>query len=235
MTELEIALANRPKRVSYSAISTHEDCAASYLFGYILAKDDGPPPNEAAARGTRLHTSGELFLKGELPLEKLPVDYWRVKKHLHDMKAAKAVSEEVWCVGRDWKVVPSRGPGIFIKCVVDVHWYEKKPKVLNVTDLKTGRIYREDHTDQLQLYGTVGLVKYPDAKEVRVNGLYIDHGVKDVEAVYPRKMLPMLIAHWTERALKVLNDVEFKPNPHMDRCKWCRHSAKKGGPCAAAA
>lgn len=232
MTELEIALANRPKRASYSAISTHETCGASYMYGYVLNIQQ--PSGPAAERGTRLHTSGEMFLKGELPLEKLPVDYWRVKKELHDLKVRKALSEQTWCVGRDWTIIhPNRQNGIFIKCIVDVHVYDRKEKVLDVADLKTGKIYREDHTDQLQLYGTVGLVKYPDAKAVRVRGLYIDQGKWDVEATYPRKMLPMLQKHWTERALKVLTDEEFKPNPSMANCTYCSYNKKRGGPCQA--
>lgn len=225
-------LSKRPTRTSYSAISTFESCEASYLFGYILATEEYQP-GEAASRGIRLHKSGELYLKGELPFEDLPVDYWRVKQEMFNMKNAKAKSEEVICVNRDWKIVPSKGPGVFIKAVVDIHWFERKPQILHVRDLKTGNIYRADHIDQLQLYGTMALVKYPRAKEVRVGGLYIDHGKHDCEAVYPRKMLPMLINHWTERALKVLTATEFPPKPSPDNCKYCPHNGKKGGPCAA--
>lgn len=220
-------LDKRPKRASYSAISTHESCGASYGYSYLMGVRDQAGP--AAARGTRLHYSGELFLKGELPAEKLPVDYWRVKGAMIKYKELGAKSEEVWCINKDWKFVPKDHPTTFLKSVVDVHWME--PGVLHVRDLKTGQIYPEDHADQLQLYGTKGLVKYPKAKEVRVGGLYIDQGRVDTEAVYPRKMLPMLIARWTERTIKVLTDEEFAFNPSPENCKWCSYSAKKGGPC----
>ena len=68
---------------------------------------------------------------------------------------------------------------------------------------------------------------------MRVRGLYIDQGKWDVEATYPRKMLPMLQKHWTERALKVLTDEEFKPNPSTENCTYCSYNKKKGGPCQA--
>lgn len=222
----------RPTRTSYSGISTYEGCGAQYEFSYIQGIE--APSGEAAARGTRLHTGGESFLKGQLTFEALPVDYWRVKKDMAFMKQQKAKSETVICVDKDWKVVPKNHPSTVIKCIIDVHWFHKPLKILNITDLKTGKIYRDEHTDQLQLYATAGYSAYPSAQTVKVNGLYLDQGRKDCEATYPVKMLPHLRKHWMERAIKVLTATEFKPNPTEDNCKWCFYNKKrKGGPCAA--
>lgn len=220
---------NRPTRASYSAISTHESCAASYFYIYIQNKGvstAGP----AAARGTRLHKSGEMFIKGELSLDKLPVDYWRVKDMMVKYKKLKAKSEVVVCVNRDWEIVSVDHPDTFIKSVIDLHWMEKGD--IHVRDLKTGKVY-PDHVDQLQLYGTKGLIMYPKAKKAVVGGVYIDQGKIDHEAVYPRSMLPALKELWAEKANRVLTDTEFKPNPYPANCDWCPFNHKKGGPCAA--
>lgn len=224
-------LAARPKRASYSAISTHDECGASYMFSYIMKVPD--PAGDAAARGTRLHTSGEMFLKGVLPVDKLPVDYWKVKEMMLQYKKVKAKSEETWCVDKSWNMCDESDPNILIKAVIDVHWFVAKQKELNVRDLKTGRIY-QSHVDQLQLYGTLGMIRYPKAKMVDVAGTYIDQGKLDHQAQYPRKMLPMLIKRWDEKANAVLTDVKFDPKPSEDNCKWCTFNAKrKGGPCTA--
>ncbi len=224
----EQLLAKRPTRASYSAISTHESCGAAYYFSYIAGMDQYSGP--AAGRGTRLHTSGELFLRGELAHEKLPVDYWKVKPMMQEYKKRKAQPEVVWRVDREWTVV-EEDDKTFLKCVIDIHWRERK--TLHIRDLKTGNIYQREHTDQLQLYGTVGLVQYPAVKEVVVGGVYIDQGYISCEATYPRKMLPYLMEHWTERAMRVLTDEEFRPNPSPANCKYCAYNGKKGGPCAA--
>lgn len=221
----------RPTRTSFSAINKHETCAASYKFSYIDHIDD--PSGAAAQRGTRLHTAGELFLKGKLKPEALPVDYWRVKPIMLKLKEAKAKSEETWCVDRDWrKCLPIDEDVMLVKAIIDIHYFEGKD-ILHVKDLKTGRIY-DDHVDQLQLYGLMGLVHYPRAKEVRVSGIYIDQGREFHEATYPRTMMPYLKKHWTERALKVLQDELFTPNPSEDNCKYCNYNKlRKGGPCEA--
>lgn len=221
---------SRPTRTSFSAIRMWEECAASYKFSYIDKAPD--PAGDAAARGSRLHLSGELFLKGDLKVEKLPVDYWRVKAHMLEYKKHKAKAEEVWCVDKNWKMCLEDDPNILLKAVVDVHYYVAKSGVLFIVDLKTGRIY-DSHGEQLQIYAVLGLIKYPKAKLARVSGLYIDQGREDHIGSYPRKMLPLLIAHWDEKAKAVLTDEVFAPNPSVDNCKWCNFHAKKGGPCRA--
>lgn len=222
---------NRPTRVSFSAIDKHETCAAAYKYAYIDGVDD--PSGAAAQRGTRLHTACELFLKGKLPPDKLPVDFWRIKPQMLELQKRKAKTEEVWCVDRNWNMVSEIDEeNIFIKAIVDIHFTEGRD-VLHVKDLKTGRIYPH-HVDQLQIYGLIGMSRYPRIKRVKVSGLYVDQGKEDHVAEYDRKMQKLLQHHWTERALAVLQDEEFKANPSEENCQWCSFNQKrKGGPCAA--
>jgi hypothetical protein len=190
------------------------------------------PSGEAAARGTRLHLSGELFLKGKLKEKDLPVDYWKVKNYMVALKKAKAQSEVTWCVNKSWEMCPETDEDVWFKAVIDAHYY--KSQLVNITDLKTGKIYAEAHAEQLQLYAVLGLIRYPRAKLASVEGLYIDQGRKDVEAKYPRKMLPMLIQYWDNKAKKVLGDTAFMPTPSEEKCKWCAFNKKRrGGPCDA--
>ena len=221
---------SRPTRVSYSAISTWDNCPAEYNYSYIIGASD--PSGAAAERGTRLHLAGELYLKGKLKVEDLPVDYWKVKPTMVEYKRLKAKAEQVWCVDKNWKMCKPADPNIWFKAIIDIHYLAET--TLNVTDLKTGRIYTESHTEQLQLYGTLGLIKYKNAKVAKVAGLYIDQGKRDTEATYPRSMLPMLIERWDEKAKAVLNDTVFTPTPSEDACKWCAFNKKrKNGPCEA--
>jgi CRISPR/Cas system-associated exonuclease Cas4 (RecB family) len=220
----------RPTRVSFSAIRTWVDCPASYKFSYIDQLPD--PAGEAAARGTRLHLSGELFLKGKLGAEELPVDYWRVKQTMLAFKKSKAKAEEVWCVNKNWEKCSEIDEQIWFKAIIDVHFYVTKGDELHIVDLKTGKIY-DSHVEQLQLYATLGLIHYPKAKIAHVSGLYIDQGKSDSHAAYRRSMLPHLIKHWDEKANLVIQDEVFLPSPSESKCKYCAFSKKRGGPCDA--
>lgn len=216
----------KPTRVSYSAISMYEECPAKYKYSYIDGLDT--PVGPAAHRGTRLHQALEKYLKGKLAEEALPVDFWRIKSTLVEFKKLKARSEEEWCALADWTKCEEKHPEVWIKAVIDVRY--RIGKTLFVWDLKTGRIYPE-HVDQLQLYSTVALSRLKDVNEVVVGGLYADEGKKFHETTYPRKMLPFLQQHWTERGQAVLKDNRYDPNPSPDNCKYCPFSKHRGGPC----
>ncbi len=216
----------KPTRVSYSAISTWESCPKSYRYSYVegLPSPSGP----AAARGSRLHAAVEKYLKGKLPEEKLPIDFWRIRNQLSTFKALKARAEEEWNVTANWRVCKPSDPKIWLKAIIDIHYVVSQ--TLHVVDLKTGQIYQE-HVDQLQIYAILGMVKYPKVTQVCVSGLYADQGRTDHEAVYKRKMLPHLQSHWSERGEAVLKDKLYVAKPSMDNCKWCPYNQKKGGPC----
>lgn len=216
----------KPTRVSYSSISSWEQCPRFYKYVYVegLKSQSGP----AAARGSRLHLALEKFLKGQLPEEKLPIDFWRIRKQLTEWKKIKAKSEQEWNVTRSWKICKNEDPNIFIKAIVDVHYLVAKS--LYITDLKTGSIY-DEHRDQLQIYALLGLLKYPKVEDVYVSGLYADQGRSDMEATYKRSILPHLKHHWKERGEAVLNDTVYEAKPSIDNCRYCSFSQFRGGPC----
>ena len=217
----------KPKRHSYSSLGKYEKCAAQWKFSYLDKLPD--PSGPAAKRGTRLHLSGELFLKGELP--KLPVEYWRLEKNMADLHAAGAKAEAVWLLDDLWCGV-SQDADAWLKAIVDIHYLDGP--VLHVADLKTGQVY-DSHVDQLRLYAVMGMCLFPEVEEVRVSALYIDQGVVGSEFTYTRAMLDGLKSHYAERIDTMLADESYAPDPDPRKCSMCPYSRKRGGQCHASA
>ena len=175
-------------------------------------------------RGTRLHADCENYVKGKLNV--VPWELKKVALRLEDYKMKGAKAEEVWLLDKDW--APNDDEP-WIKAIIDVHYIESD--VLHVTDYKSGREYPE-HREQLELYGIMGLQKYPAAKRVEYSALYLDGGYYSNEGSILRgDILTSKIGGWTNRAIRIFEDKTFMAKPSTNNCKWCDFSHKKGGPC----
>lgn len=207
-------------RTSYSGLTTYENCPLSYKLSYM----DGirTPSGAAADRGTRLHLSCEKYLKGELPEERLPLEFETIKPALATYKGLGAKAEEVWLTSISWGYQEVEDETTLFKAIVDIHWTEDK--TLHIRDLKSGRKYPE-HDDQLQLYAAMGFSRYPDAVEVVVGALYLE-GMGD-SASFRRTIADPLQERWSDRALKLAEEREWKANPGPVACRWCSY-AKMG-------
>lgn len=202
-------------------MSTYESCPAKWKYGYI---DNLPYKASAAmARGSRLHSDCENYLKGNLMV--LPYELKKVAMRLEGLKVKGAKSEETWLLGRDWD---TKGGEPWIKAIIDVHYIESN--VLHVCDFKSGREY-PDHRDQLELYAIMGLCVFPELKRAEYEALYLDTGhVSNEGAILRGDLLESKRLGWNNRAIKIFEDREFKPNPG-GACRWCDYSGAKGGPC----
>ncbi len=212
---------SRPARWSYSAISTYEGCPAQYKYSYLDKLPSGSSP--AAARGTRIHSLCESYVKGELP--HIPNDMRKIGLQLEDMRQRQASTEAVWLLDREWK--PTDNSGAWIKGIVDIHYVDRD--VLKIIDFKTGRQYPE-HVSQLELYALMGLSVYPEAKRAEYSALYVDDGCYGALGGIIRQMWEPLKERWSDRAQAMYADEEFQARPGSS-CRWCNYSRSKGGPC----
>lgn len=219
-------MANKPTRTSYSALTTFEACPRSYKL-YYLDEIKVESDKAAANRGTRLHLACERYLKGDIPYEKLPIDFRLIKLLLEDFKRKGAVPEQEWLIRDDtWEIQAEETPETSFKAILDIHYVEGD--TLYIYDLKTGRKYPE-HEDQLQAYALVGLCRYPEVQQAVVAALYLE-GLGN-PTPYHRAMLPHLQDRWKERWDKLFTTHEYPPTPSLDACRWCDYKATKGGQC----
>lgn len=215
----------RPKRWSYSALSTYEECPAKYAYSYI--KNLPWPSSPAMERGTRLHQMAEDYMRETGPV---PYDLKKIGKTLDELRQQSAIPEQVWLVDRDWR--PVEDPrSAWVKAIVDVHHIDGS--VLHLADYKSGREY-PSHRSQLELYSILGLLKYDMAQRAESRAIYIDGGFSGSEGSIIREMLPKLIEKWTIKAERMENDNDFIAAPGSS-CRWCPYRSSVGGPCGESA
>jgi hypothetical protein len=215
-----------PTRTSYSAIATYESCPLSYWLYYIVKMRDENKPRPAADRGTRLHLAVERYLKGEIGIEKLSIDFRHIRGDLQMMKELGAKAEDIWLVGEDWAIHEEDGDTTMVKSIVDIHYLIGNE--LYIYDLKTGQPYPE-HAEQLQLYAVMGFSKYPEAEMVLAALLYLEGQTSPT--MYKRGDVQGLRDFWTFRSKAPLEATEFPATPSRDACHWCDYRKSKGGPC----
>jgi hypothetical protein len=100
--------------------------------------------------------------------------------------------------------------------------------VVYVYDWKTGRIY-DDHSDQRELYALQAFAKYPEAKKVQAEHVYLDSNERRA-MLYHRFEIDAIQKRWDLRFKKLEEATEFPYNPQPG-CQWCPYSQAKGGPC----
>lgn len=212
-------------RTSYSALSKYEECPLKYKLSYIdyIKYSSGP----AAARGTRLHTGCERFLKGEIPATALTVDFMKIRPILERIKELGAKAEEIWLIRDDtWEYQAEETPETTFKAIVDIHWIEDD--ILHIRDLKTGRPHASHYT-QLEVYAVLGFSRYPEVKEIVVAPLYLE-GEGD-KAHYTKGLEPFIRQFWKEKWDKLYGATEFPATPSNNACQFCSYKKSKGGEC----
>lgn len=213
---------SKPKRWSYSSLSTYQQCPAKWKFSYI---DEIPwPSSPAMTRGTRMHKMAEDFVTGAV--DAVHSEIKKIGPLLQILKGQGAKTEAVWLLDHTWKPT-TLSSEVWVKAIVDVH--HDKDNVLYVKDHKSGQMY-DDHRNQLELYGIIGLCVYPEAKRVETSAIYMDTGYEGMEGSIIRPMLPKLIEKWDKSARIMMTDEVYEASPGR-ACNWCPYAKGKGGPC----
>ena len=213
----------KPTRWSYSSLSTYKSCPAKWKFSYIdnIPWDASP----AMSRGTRMHKMAEDFVTGEIDF--VPNEIKKIGPSLLLYKGLGASAEAVWLLDKDWKPTDVEAGNTWIKAIIDLHYVLNG--VLYAKDYKSGQMY-DEHRDQLELYGIMGLQLYPEVKRVETSAVYMDTGHEGVEGSIIRPMLPKMIDKWHGQAETMFADNDYDPKPG-NACRWCPYAKAKGGPC----
>lgn len=229
---------------SYSRYADYKQCPRKAKHKYIDKMAE--PGNDAMRRGSDMHKSLELYIKGGI--RTLPADlrsafpdevkamrkaYAAMLKHPTDTTSIQVemslgfTKDWVQCSTTDWD-------NCWLRIKIDVGQVTGD-KTVTATDWKSGR-YRPDeqlaYEEQMELYAIGVFITMPDVDTVIPRLGYVDHNIwhKPRPAGYLRQELPELKAKWKKRVAPFFADKVFAPRPN-DRCNWCAFSAAKGGPC----
>ncbi len=213
-----------PKHWSYTAWSADDKCPLLYYESYHCNNRSPMPPS--AARGVRIHSLAEYYLKGNIT-GGVPGALAKFKTEFKALKAAKPVVEEFWGVTPEWEFKPDRAWCV-MKMDAAVLPTRRNP-VLEVIDFKTGREYPEN-AGQGELYVSIGVAKHPEIKKAVTEFWYLDLGYA-IQREYSRSELLELAAIWNQRGLELMAKTVFKPRPSKKACEWCHLRTDRGGSC----
>lgn len=229
---------------SFSRYSTYKQCPLKAKLAYIDKITE--PPNDAMARGSRIHDDAEAYIKGKLP--KMPIELKKFAKLFRRLKKqyqciiSGMVVEDTWAFTKDWDQTTWND---WIRCWVRIKLdcaEQTDGDTLVIRDWKTGKFreeMNEDYVEQLELYALAAFLIYQHIKTVRPILVYLDLGIEyppagDDSLVFTREDLPALKTKWEKRVAPMLADKSFAPRPN-NKCHWCfyraANKANGGGQC----
>lgn len=215
---------------SYSRYADYKQCPAKFMYKHLMRLPD--PSGPAAARGTEVHNAAEAYIKAAKKPKLIP-ELKNVKTELDFLRGAGAIAEQEWGFRNDWNWIGRAGwfgPDVWFRMKADVVVaYDDGTGLLG--DWKTGKMYFSNE-EQVELFGAVGFMRFPDWTEVDVRLWYTDSPAdsNEIQRVYTAREGELIRKDWAKRALPMFKDRKFAPTPN-DKCRFCNFAKEKGGPC----
>lgn len=228
--EVRVRVTGRFTAWSWSRWSDHDQCPYRAGLKHLMkVKEPGSP---AMDRGAAIHAGAQRYVAD--PDVALAPELEPVAKTLRGYRkahaAGRAKTETRWAFDKSWRPLGDFfAPTAWLRQVVDYHSVEGSRAA--VTDYKTGKVSddRDRMFYQLGLYALGTFLTYPGVEVVDAALLYTDWNVLQ-EETYHRADLRAIQRTWVKRTIPLLTDTRFEPKPG-NHCRWCPHSAAKGGPC----
>ena len=238
---------------SFSTYTQYIRCPFSVCLAKIQRVRIEEPPDFHLVKGNSTHAIADAFISGRGKRPKLvetiniaglgmPVklDLRSIEDELKELRAKKARTEQEWAFDRQYNAVDWRDwDRAWLRIKTDVCADTVTPPTVDIVDWKTGRPHPEDHRLQRRLYALGGLqlvklgVLAGGSKDTTLTArhVYLEQpGVTATER-FSAKQLPALIREWETRVKRMLDDTVYPAYPSANACRWCKFSAKRGGPC----
>jgi len=217
-------------RWSYTRLRSYEECPAKVDYKYnhrikelprALPKGKLEHPMD---RGTRVHDGCEHFVKGEGELPAEAAKYFQSEfDYLKQLYVAGRVELEMSCgVDKDWNYINEWNDDTWCLVKMDAEVMTAEIDLGVIIDYKTGKrkFNEHKHAEQMQLYQITFFKKYPELNRLVTELWYLDLGEVH-KMTFTRKQGLRFQASYNRRAMKMLTDKKYKPNPNTFSCKWC--------------
>jgi hypothetical protein len=212
--------------LSYSKYTTWDKCPRKFKYRYIDKLEE--PKGGAMSRGTEIHNSVEDFLLGKADMLHPDIHSY-YGQFFTALRDAGALTEEKIAVDRNWRAIDWDSTEAYVRSVLDIRMPMRDDGEVQVFELKTGKIYPE-HYDQRELYAVKVKAMLPDAKMIKVTGIYLDLKQNSPTYLHPEYYQDLKIELWDNKFRTILRDETFIPNPSYG-CRYCHFRKDNGGPC----
>lgn len=235
MATKKATAATAPQRItawSYSRLRDYRKCPRYAKYKHVDRMKE--PGNQAMDRGSAIHTLAENFAKKTAARQKCPPELAHFEEEFRALQKRNVIVEEQWAFTCKWEETGWFDKDAWCRVKTDLCFQRLDVNHLVIIDHKTGKVSgrQDDYDEQLKLFATAGLIKFPTVDAVDPRLWYLDHGVElpEEETLFTRDQLPDLIKYWDKATKAMLTDTRFAPKPN-DGCRWCHFSRAKGGPC----
>lgn len=209
---------------SYSRLKAWETCPKQAYFKFIMKLKE--PDSVYAARGTELHEMAEKYTKGELADAPPPLQ--GTIQWIDEFRHPDSLPEQQLSFDRGWKKVDWFSFKTYCRVIFDA--FLVQGPIAKVADYKSGKVYKEDHMDQMRLYALAAFKLNPEVEKVEAQVIYFDQDQR-MKLEFTRDKEAKLQTYWEDRANKMLSDDIFPATPNP-KCKWCHFRKSNGGPCS---
>jgi len=214
---------SKPTPLSYSRLSTFENCPASFDYQHIskLVSFQG---SDATEYGNRVHKVLEELGNGELNEAALSdegrttLDKWGPLVHNILSRSGEKLFEQQLAVNDKLAPVDWFAADVWIRSIADVLVIDGTTAYL--LDWKTGKV--RDNPTQMQLFAAMVMWHYPEVTTVHTAFIWLRFD-ETTKATYERRFLSALWGALKPRFDKVQDTIDlgvFDAKP-SGLCPWC--------------
>ena len=229
VTPETITFKGRIKSVSFSTMSTYEQCEyAAYLSKVKAIEGVG---SVAMDRGSLMHTALEMYVKGEW--DEFDWSMFKSKTYHQDLiekfrdqyLTNLCIPELKLAFHKNMKPVKWDAKNMWLRGAIDiVLWDDKTKKQCSIYDYKSGSNQSAaKHRSQLMLYALMMFIRYPELEFIRSAPIYLDHRASIFYTDFRRSDLNILWPRYLHRLQTVTKAKTFTPNPNGFTCRFCQH------------
>lgn len=210
---------------SISRLLDYEACPHRvYLRHIVKSPTPDLPADNPMIRGRRIHTEVEHYISGTT--DEFPSSGKKMKETLDYCKDSfthgYATVEERWGFTDEWAITGWFDSNIWLRMATDCT-VQADPAIAEIYDWKTGKSFGNEvkYMQQMQLYAVGAFMRFPEVEYVDVTLGFLDDGKQRMKNFERNKKIPELIAKFTERAMRMINCIDWRPKPNTMNCKYC--------------
>lgn len=214
---------SKPMSLSYSRLSTFENCPAKFDYLYV-SKRVQDQSNEASEYGNRVHEVLEHYGTGELDMTTLTIEghqtlekWGAIVDKIKEQNGDKYYEYQM-AVNRDLQPVDWFAKDTWIRSIADVLVVDGDTAYC--LDYKTGKV--RDNPTQLQLFAAMVMWHFPEVKTVKTSFIWLKFD-EVTNSFYERRFLESLWTALEPRFDAVQDTIDlgvFDTKP-SGLCPWC--------------
>lgn len=215
--------------LSYSRLSTYEQCPYKFKRQYIDKDYPDDSDNPAFVRGSQLHKQCDNYIKfmtGKEELQPASIEVRNVKPIIDNIvhQYEKVFSEQKLALNSKFSKCDWFSKATIYRSIIDMLAINNETAV--IIDFKSGKVRKYDNkpTGQLHLTACFIFALFPKVQQIATSYLFLDHK-KTISKIFVRDEYEDLKKTFLDLLVKVNTEKEW-PRTKNKYCCWCKLDCK---------